>query len=242
MKLGIISDIHGNRDALQAVLSLLQSRGATQFACCGDIVGYGPDPNECVEIVRGLRCSTVAGNHDYGATGRIALTGFNGVAARALEWTRKELSEDNRVYLENLPLTDRLGALRLVHGSPSAPDLWEYVFTVREAADEMDFFAETACVVGHSHHPFVVERLPGQGVRLVRQESFELREKAKYFLNAGSVGQPRDSDPRACCLLYDANAQVMTFHRVDYDIDLVQRRIRERKLPDFLAARLASGR
>jgi diadenosine tetraphosphatase ApaH/serine/threonine PP2A family protein phosphatase len=242
MKLGIISDIHGNLTALEAAVAVLRAGGATQFACCGDIVGYGPYPNECVESVRGLRCRTIAGNHDLGATGRIPLTGFSTVARRALEWTKAELTKDNLGYLEDLPLTDRLGVLQLVHATPSAPDLWEYVLTVREAEEEMESYAEPACVAGHSHRPFVVEKPGGQPARLLRQESFELREDCKYFINAGSVGQPRDSDPRACCLLFDARTRVVTTYRVAYEVAPVQQRMRELKLPEFLVTRLASGR
>jgi predicted phosphodiesterase len=242
VKLGVISDIHANLEALEAAVRALRDKGATRFACCGDIVGYGPDPNRCVEIIRGLSCDCVAGNHDYGVTGKIPLAGFNSTANRAALWTQPVLTESNRSYLENLPLTVQAGSLFIVHSSPSAPEAWEYVLTVREAAREMEHYRAGICVVGHSHQPFSAERRPGRPARLVREDSFHILSDAKYFINAGSVGQPRDGDPRACCMLYDDNEQAMTYLRVPYDIPAVQARIRAAGLPEYLASRLESGR
>ncbi len=242
MKLGIFSDVHGNLEALEAVVRLLRDRGATGFICCGDIVGYGPDPNLCVEAVRCMHCTCVAGNHDYGAVGKVRVDRFNSPATQALLWTRTQLTESNRLYLEDLPLTAEEGPLLVVHSSPSAPDAWEYVLTVRDAAAEMEHYAGGACVVGHSHQPLAVERLPGKPGRLVRPDDFALRPYAKYFISAGSVGQPRDGDPRACCLLYDDDTQGMTYLRVPYDIRAVEAKIRAAGLPEYLASRLESGR
>ena len=242
MKLGIISDIHGNIEALEAVVGVLRDKGATRFACCGDIVGYGPDPNRCVEIIRGLDCAGVAGNHDWAAVGSITIRDLNSVAASAVLWTRPLLTESNRLYLENLPLTAEEGPLFIVHSSPSAPDAWRYVLTLREAGREMERFAGGVCVVGHSHQPLAAERLTGKPARLVRADSFNVLPGAKYFINAGSVGQPRDGDPRACCMLYDGETQSMTYLRVSYDIPAVQAKIRAAGLPEFLASRLETGR
>jgi len=242
VKIGIISDIHANLEALEAVLRVLKDKGATRFACCGDIVGYGPDPNGCVEIIRVLDCVCVAGNHDYGVAGKTPLAGFNSTANRAALWTRPVLTESNRRYLEGLSLTAQEGSLFIVHSSPSAPDAWEYVLTVREAAGEMEHYRAGVCVVGHSHQPFSAERLPGKPARLVRGDSLHILPGAKYFINAGSVGQPRDGNPRACCMLYDDDEQVMVHLRVPYDIPAVQARIRAAGLPEHLASRLESGR
>ncbi|MBM3315820.1 metallophosphoesterase family protein [candidate division WOR-3 bacterium] len=242
MKLGVFSDIHGNLDALRAVLAVLQARGVAHFICCGDVVGYGPDPVGCIETLRDLKCQAVAGNHDYGLLGRTDIGLFNRAAAEALLWARERVAGDNRLYLEGLPLTEDVAPMLAVHSSPSAPEDWEYVFTVREAEEEMDDFATDICLIGHTHYPFAVERLPGERARLARDSSFEVRAGAKYVVNVGSVGQSRDGDRRACCLLYDSKARTASFLRVDYDIRPVQRRIREAGLPEFLATRLASGR
>lgn len=241
MKFGIVSDIHGNLAALQAVLLLLRARGATRFICLGDIVGYGPDPNACVDAVRELRGHVVAGNHDFGAAGRTPTADFSSAAQSALDWTRKQLTRDNQHYLEDLPLTDSCDILRLVHASPSAPDQWEYLFSIREAREEVDSFSEPVCLVGHTHYPFVVECPRGSDCRLLRHESFALKPDTKYVINAGSVGQPRDGNPRACCLFFDSNAGTMTFLRVEYDVALTQQRIRAAGLPEFLASRLGTG-
>ncbi len=242
VKIGIISDIHANLEALEAALRVLKDKGATRFACCGDIVGYGPDPNRCVEIIQGLSCACVAGNHDYGVAEKTPLDGFNSTANRAALWTRPVLTESNRRYLESLPLTAQEGSLFIVHSSPSVPDAWEYILTVREAAGEMEHYRTTVCVVGHSHQPLSVERLPGKPARMVREDSFPVRPDAKYFINAGSVGQPRDGDPRACCMLYDDSEQVMMYLRVTYDVPAVQAKIHSAGLPGYLASRLESGR
>ena len=242
MKLGIISDVHGNLEALEAVTRLLRDKGATRFVCCGDVVGYGPDPNLCVETIRGTHCACVAGNHDYAVMGKAPLDGFNSAATQAVLWTRSQLTESNRLYLENLYLTAEDGPLLIVHSSPSDPDAWEYVLTLREVADEMNYYPGGVCVVGHSHQPLAVERLPGKPARFVREDSFCIRPDAKYFVNAGSVGQPRDGDPRACGLLYDAGKQSITRYRVSYNIAAVQAKMRAAGLPEFLASRLELGR
>jgi diadenosine tetraphosphatase ApaH/serine/threonine PP2A family protein phosphatase len=242
VKLGIFADVHGNLEALDAVMHMLRYKGATHFVCCGDIVGYGPDPNLCVEAIRRMHCTCVAGNHDYGAVGKVPIDDFNSVATQALLWTRDQLTESNRLYLENLYLVDEEDQLLVVHSSPSTPDAWEYVFTLREAEDEMKYYPSGICVVGHSHYPFAVERAPGEPARMLRQDHFEIRPDTKYFINAGSVGQPRDGDPRASCLLFDDGTQTVTLCRVPYDIAAVQRKIRAAGLPEFLASRLDIGR
>jgi len=242
MKLGIFSDVHSNLTALDAVLALLKEQGADEYLCCGDLVGYGPDPGPCVKRLRQLKMTVVAGNHDYGVLGQTPVSSFNRAAQAAIVWTRKQLKEDDFAFLDSLPLVERVGNFTLVHGSPSAPENWEYIFSVREAAEEMGYFAESCCIVGHSHYPFAVERRNGDTVHLLPHASFDLKPDQKYLVNAGSVGQPRDGDPRACCLLFDTRGRKMTFFRVEYDIPAVQTRIRAAGLPEFLATRLAAGR
>jgi diadenosine tetraphosphatase ApaH/serine/threonine PP2A family protein phosphatase len=241
MRLGIVSDIHGNCVALRRVLEFLRGRDVTSYLCLGDIVGYGPEPECCVDEIRALRGPVVAGNHDYGVLGRIPLSAFNAAAGAAIIWTRSRLDENAISYLESLPLTEHCDPLYLVHASPSAPDQWEYVFSAREAEDEMRSFPGSICVVGHSHYPFAVEQRNGV-TKLVHPESFVVRPDSRYLINAGSVGQPRDGNPRACCVIYDTDTRKFTFHRVEYDIRSVQRKVRKAGLPGFLADRLANGR
>jgi predicted phosphodiesterase len=242
MKFGIFSDVHANQPALEAVLAVLRDAGARSFICAGDIVGYGPDPDACTDTIRGLHCATVAGNHDYASVGRTAAGSFSAAARQALDWTRPRLSEANRLYLDNLKLAEELDSLRVVHSAPTAPDRWEYVTSLREAEDQMHAFGTTICLIGHSHYPFAVESDPAGCCRMLHQPAFEIRPGCKYLVNAGSVGQPRDGDPRACGILYDEATATMTVHRVAYDIEPVQRRIRAAGLPESLAARLAAGR
>jgi predicted phosphodiesterase len=242
MRIGILSDIHGNLEALEAVVGVLRDKGVTRFVCCGDVVGYGPDPDLCVEVVRRLRCTCVAGNHDYGVVGNAPLEGFNSAAADALLWTRSRLTESNRSYLADLPLSLEDGLLRFVHSSPSAPDSWKYVLTVRQAGAEMEECTSTVCAIGHTHQQMAVECLPSRQARRLCDDYFAIRPNAKYLINAGSVGQPRDGDPRACCLLHDDAKQEMAYLRVAYDIPVVQAKIRAAGLPEYLASRLEIGR
>lgn len=242
MRIGIFSDVHSNLEALERVLEFLRTKGVTQYLCCGDIVGYGPDPSACIERVRALRGTVVAGNHDYGVQGKLPIVGFNAAAQEALVWTMRQLGERDREYLDSLPLTEACDPFLLVHASPSAPEQWEYIFMLREAEEELQYFTADICLVGHSHCPFAVERRNNSPARLLHHDGFELRPDAKYLLNVGSVGQPRDGDRRACCLVYDTASMEMFFHRIEYDIEAVQRKILSAGLPRFLADRLAVGR
>lgn len=242
MKIGFFSDVHSNIEALHAVVKELSARGVSHFACCGDIVGYGPDPVPCLETIRELNGTVVAGNHDRGAAGLTSTSGFSPAAARALEWTRVQLDGGSLRYLASLPLTAECRSTLLVHATPSAPAQWEYVFTVREAEEEMGVFPQNVCVVGHSHHPFVVEQSQCSQTRLLLGARFDIRPGCKYLINVGSTGQPRDGDPRACCLLFDSVTGVAEFIRVPYDVAAVQIKMRAVRLPEFLAARLAVGR
>ena len=242
MKLGIFSDVHGNLEAFEAVLGFLREQGVAEFACCGDIVGYGPDPRACIERMKSLGAAVVAGNHDCGVVGRVDPADFNAAARNALEWTSGQLTEDDLAYLGSLPFTRQFGSFFLVHASPSAPERWGYVLAVREAEEEMEYFPSVGCVIGHSHYPFVVERRPGEPARLLDDSCFVMRSDSKYVINAGSVGQPRDGDPRACCLIQDTETGAVAFHRVDYSISKVQAKMTRAGLPGFLIDRLSLGR
>ncbi|UCG44077.1 MAG: metallophosphoesterase family protein [candidate division WOR-3 bacterium] len=242
MKLGIFSDVHGNLEALEAVLGFLEKEGVGSYLCCGDIVGYGADPCPCIERVAQLRGPVVAGNHDWGAIGRVSPGEFNSAARTSLGWTIEQLSENEVSYLDSLALTEELDPFYMVHSSPSAPRQWEYVFMLRDAEAEMRYFSSNACLVGHSHYPFVVEKKGHSPARLLRNRRFEVRPDTKYLVNVGSVGQPRDGDPRACCATYDTKARVMSTYRLEYDVVRAQDKIRGAGLPEFLAERLAAGR
>jgi predicted phosphodiesterase len=246
LKLGIFSDVHGNIEALEAVLAFFRSRNVTEYLCLGDIVGYGADPEECVRTVRELHGVIIAGNHDQGAIGKTPVESFSPDARAALAWTRRHLTPFVRFYLDALELTEFLPAysFRLVHGSPSAPRNWDYVVDWSDVEYEFGFYSERVCFIGHSHVPFAARLEPGDSrAHRIRAQEFELRDDgSKYLMNVGSVGQPRDSDPRACAVIFDPNDHHVSYHRIEYDIATAQRKIINAGLPESLAARLAVGR
>ncbi len=243
MRYLLLSDVHSNLAALEAVLA---DAGPVDAAwCLGDTVGYGPQPNECAERVRSLpRLVCVAGNHDWGALGRLDLSQFNADARHAAEWTGRKLSPANRAWLEGLPERAELEGFTLVHGSPRYP-IWEYVLSADVAEENMACFSTLTCLVGHSHVPaiFQAPSLAHPGVTvLVPQpgEPFHYRS-ARSIVNPGGVGQPRDGDPRASYVLLDPDAGTLEYRRVAYPIAETQALMRAAGLPPRLAARLSYG-
>lgn len=242
MRILVISDIHSNRTALEAVLADAGEVDATW--CLGDLVGYGPDPNACVERLRALpNLTCMMGNHDAAALNTSSLAVFNADARRSLLWTRTQLSPRTLAYLEGLH--DRLhveGDVSLVHGSPRDP-IWEYVLNTVTARLNLSEFQTRWCFVGHSHLQCIFE-LDGKKdlVDLKKPPAgrvYALADRA--ILNPGSVGQPRDRDPRAAYAIYHAKSHAWEPRRVAYDIEAVQRRIRASGLPEKHAARLSEG-
>jgi diadenosine tetraphosphatase ApaH/serine/threonine PP2A family protein phosphatase len=236
----IVSDIHGNLEALEAVLEDLERREVERVVCLGDFVGYGASPNECIDRLRPRLEVAVAGNHDLAACGRLKLHYFNSDAAVAATWTDVRLTEQNREYLKTLPFTVPWRGMLLVHASPSTPNEWHYVLTPADAAMELSAFEEGICLIGHSHVPgaFVWDE---RRVRYTRDADVPVAAGHRYLVNVGSVGQPRDGDPRAAYLLVDEAKRTLTHVRIDYDIEGAMRRIRDAGLPAFLAERLQWG-
>lgn len=236
----IVSDIHGNLEALEAVLADLESVRPASVVCLGDFVGYGASPNECIDRLRPRIEGAVLGNHDAAAIGRLRLAYFNADAAQAAVWTGDALTPRNRAYLEALP--DKLwwrGTL-LVHATPEEPTAWHYITGAAEAAQEFATFPEPVCFIGHSHYPGVFTH-DGREVRYTRAAETRLDDGRRYLVNVGSVGQPRDGDPRAAYVLYDDEARVLRHVRVEYDVGGAMRRIVAAGLPRFLAERLRWG-
>lgn len=242
MRCAVIADIHANLVALNAVLANIERRGGVdEFWCLGDSVGYGPDPHQCLEKLREYRHVSVAGNHDLGAIDRVSLTGFNPDATDACRWTAGELTAKDSDYLEANPMTLTLGDFTLVHGSPRNP-IWEYVVSEWAARENFAYFRSLFCLVGHSHIPLVFgegENEESSFKPLADGNRLDLGTQ-RMIINPGSVGQPRDGDPRASYAIIDDG--VLTLHRVAYDIALTQRRMAERHLPEWLITRLAAGR
>lgn len=250
MRLLIISDLHSNIEALDAVLVDAQRRGGFErIVCAGDVVGYGPDPGAVIAALRERDALCVAGNHDLAAIGRMDTTEFNRVAAEAARWTESALSADERAWLASLPDVAETGDVTLVHGSLRSP-AWEYLLDA-EQADAQFALQETAySVVGHSHVQFWCVQREGQEAAMHRAtDGTTVRlEGRRLILNPGSTGQPRDGDPRAGYMLYDdassagATGGAVTWHRVGYDAGATRRKILDAGLPAFLGDRLLEGR
>ncbi|MCX7826605.1 MAG: metallophosphoesterase family protein [Verrucomicrobiae bacterium] len=247
MKLGILGDIHGNLEALQTVLADAKEEGINQFVSVGDLVGYGPNPKECLEVIRDeLKCPCVKGNHDELASQDVSTMSFNPIAAEAITWTRNQLDEDHKKYLRGLPMRRLLGDYELVHATLDMPKSWGYVFDRLAAASSMNYQNTPVCFFGHTHVPmvFVKEGLTRESpVRLERNwSSLELKPGWRYFINVGSIGQPRDGNPKCAYVIFDMEKQVVTIKRLDYDIAAVQYKIRQAGLPEKLATRLEHGK
>jgi diadenosine tetraphosphatase ApaH/serine/threonine PP2A family protein phosphatase len=236
----VISDIHGNLEALEAVLADLERHRPASMVCLGDFVGYGASPNPCIDRLRPLLEASVIGNHDLAAIGRLRLGGFNSDAAEAARWTDQHLSPANRAWLEGLPYSVPWRGALLVHASPLHPEEWNYVLSPADAEAEMSACAETLVLIGHSHYPGTFE-LDGGRARYTRAAELRALSGRRYLVNVGSVGQPRDGDPRAAYLLYDDRERTLRHVRLDYDVEAAMSRIRDAGLPGFLAERLRWG-
>ena len=240
MRYAVFSDIHGNLDALKAVLSALDRQQIDAYACLGDIVGYGPQPAECLYEINKYDCILVAGNHDFAVADRINISSFNVLAREAILWTRSKLSESEVAFLSNLPLVERLDGLDLVHGTLYAPELFDYLQTSYDAYLSMGRMKSPVCFVGHSHVPITF--IQGEIIRYCLDPEIRVEPDKKAIVNVGSVGQPRDRDPRACYAIYDTDKQVVSIQRARYDIDSVIAKVKDAGLPAALGERLRLGR
>ena len=242
MRYLIISDIHANITAFEAVLESADSYDTVIFL--GDLVGYGPDPNECVERMRDLpELVALMGNHDAAVLNQLSTDAFNAEARHTVTWTQDNLTPENLDYLKGLPSKALvLDDITLVHGSPRQP-IWEYVLNAQTATENFFFFKTSYCFVGHTHIPSIFRMNDGQ-IQAdlyipIENSQFELRPR--LILNPGSVGQPRDRDPRAAYAIFDAETQLMEFRRAEYDISVVQKRMRDAELPLRHINRLKTG-
>lgn len=243
MRYAIVADIHSNLAAFTAVLKDIDGRGGVEEVwCLGDVVGYGPDPHQCIELLCQYKHVGVAGNHDLAAIGKLDTSDFNSDAAAACHWTGQQLTPEDIRYLESLPLVIEKGDFTLVHGSPREP-VWEYLLSTVSARENFACFRSQFCLVGHSHVPLIFEysesgacsfsQFPVGGVLELVQN--------RLIINPGGVGQPRDGDPRASYAIYDSETRLVKLYRVAYDIDATQARMVEHNLPMRLVARLGYG-
>jgi len=241
MRIAVISDIHANLHALEAVLAEIDAAPVDELWCLGDLVGYGPRPNECVAIVRERASVCLVGNHDLAVVGRLDLALFGGPAGSAAVWTRDVLAAEAHDYLLGLAPSVRAGEVALAHGSPRDP-IWEYVLSEPAAAAAFAATPEPLVLVGHSHVALSASLHDGRvtGGQAAAGDEVELAHR-RHLLNPGAVGQPRDGDPRAAWLVIDTSEARATFRRTEYPVERTQAEMRKRSLPDVLAARLAHG-
>lgn len=240
MKYAILGDIHANYEALTAVLADAAKRGVSHYVCLGDIVGYNASPVECLERIRELNCPVVRGNHDHYCAVDSDLEGFHPIAADVVAWTRDKLSDEHRAFLGGLTYVKRVETFTIVHSTLDTPEMWGYVFDKLEADASFAYQTSALCFYGHTHVPLAFEKT--DRVRVGLYSKIKLVLGRKYFINAGSVGQPRDGDPRAAYVTYDLLANEIELHRVAYDFKTTQKKIKDARLPDRVASRLALGR
>lgn len=240
MRYAILSDIHGNLEALDAVLADAATH-ADGLLCLGDIVGYGADPAACIERVAERAQAVVAGNHEHGVAGLLGLAWFNPGAQAAVKWTRGRLDGDHRAWLASRPLVLEVDDATLVHASPARPAEWDYLVSSDDGFEAFVAFTTRLCFVGHSHRPAVWSigssgpaHEPGPG-------EVALERGRRYIVNVGSVGQPRDRDPRAAYAVWDMDDRRVSIRRVSYDVAAARRKIVGARLPRFLADRLTIG-
>jgi len=243
MRYAIIADIHANLAAFMAVLVDIERRGeAEELWCLGDIVGYGPDPHQCIELLRQTNHICVAGNHDLAAIGEVDTYEFNPDAVAAIRWTAKQLTTQDITYLKNLPQVIEKDDFTLVHGSPRQP-IWEYILSISAAKENFAYFKSKFCLVSHSHVPLIF-KYGKTGSCSYKQFSTNkelVLGAERLIINPGAVGQPRDGDPRASYAIYDSETRKINLYRIPYDIAATQAKMVEQRLPLRLVARLSHG-
>jgi diadenosine tetraphosphatase ApaH/serine/threonine PP2A family protein phosphatase len=239
MKYAILGDIHANLEALEAVIEHAAAQGVTDYISTGDVVGYNSDPEACIEVVRNLCSVVVKGNHDHYAATEDSMENFSPTAAAAIEWTRNRLSAGDREWLQALPLRREVEMFTLTHSSLNEPEAWHYVLDRAAAVEHFTVQKNNLCFIGHTHVPVVFQY--AETLKFFRYERMHPQPGCKYILNVGSVGQPRDKDCRAAYVTYDLLSNCITLHRVAYDYQKTQRKIRQAGLPEKNARRLEFG-
>ncbi|MBO4555231.1 MAG: metallophosphoesterase family protein [Elusimicrobiales bacterium] len=243
MRYGIFSDIHGNLEAFKSVLDFYRKQGIKKLFCCGDIVGYGPNPQECVKLAMGIKdLYTVLGNHDAAVVGKMKTKWFNDAAMEAIEFTRARLTGESVEYLRSRPLRIDTNDFTIVHGSPSKP-LQEYLISEMQFLSNMRYWTVSPCFVGHTHIPchFSCGNNGFPYVDFMKTVTKFKIEASSVLINPGAVGQPRDGNPLASCGIYDSSSKVFELVRIPYDIKVTQQKMRHNNMPGLLVERLGMG-
>ncbi len=232
MEIAIISDIHANAEALNAVLSEIDKRNISNIICLGDIVGYGPEPEECISIIRERNIPSILGNHDKAAIDYEIREEFSELARTAILWTEQQLSENSKNFLTNLPMTVDVYGQTFVHASPLMPENFRYIFSYADALPAFSSFYTPLCFIGHTHRP---------AMYCEDMTTREVEKGKKFIINIGSVGQPRDGDWRACFCLFDTEKFISRFVRLEYAVEETRKKILHAGLPQKLGDRLLVG-
>ncbi len=246
MRYAVVSDIHSNYEALSAFLDYIKINPVDSIISCGDIIGYGASPHECIEKVMGVaNFRSIMGNHDAVAAGKIKSEGFNQEALAAIDINIALLTPGDLDFLKKLPESISENDILFVHGSPRAK-ITEYLFLMDKFKENIRLFNESVCFVGHTHHPLVYQYETGSGKDTCMNieddsEVFTLSPVKKYIVNVGAIGQPRDNKASLCCVFYDTKSRTLSFKRIAYDVKTAQQKMRAAKLPEGLITRLAIG-
>jgi len=241
LRYALFGDIHGNLEALEVVMGEFEKAGVDEYICLGDIVGYGANPRECLAIVREKCKLVVAGNHDFAICGKLNIDFFNAYARQAVLWTREQLAEEELEYLRQIELVHKIDdVLTIVHGTLNFPEMFDYITTSYDAHLSLELLETPVCFLGHSHVP--VTFFQGPTVTFSMDGEIEIRQGRKTLVNIGSVGQPRDENPKSAYAIFDTEEMKVTVNRVDYDIEKAGAKILAAGLPEILAERLKYGR
>lgn len=232
MRIAILSDIHSNLQALTRAFSIIDQEMIDEIYCLGDIVGYGGNPNECVQIIRQRAIKCVLGNHDLAAVKPTESSYFTKPGRIAAEWTNIVLTAENREFLNSLPYLGQTNICTIVHASPHRPEAWEYVMSLDSASSQFNHFEKEVCFIGHTHVPFIC----GEDLK-----TFDFQKGKRFLINVGSVGQPRDHNPQLSFGIFDSEAWTYENVRLSYDVASAADAIRKNGLPRFLADRLFKG-
>jgi predicted phosphodiesterase len=242
MTLALISDIHGNLEALEAVLRDIDRIKVDMICCLGDVIGYGSNPIECLDLVDRNCMVKLVGNHEYSSMGLLPMDQLNKVARTSATWTTAQLDDRSISIINRFTIDATIDESYLVHASPHDPTRWHYILSQHEADMAFTHLKSRLCFTGHTHLPMIFAEVPKGEHRCQVGHSFQPDEETRYLINIGSVGQPRDNDPRACYVTYDSVEMDVTYHRVAYDIQRTQTKMQDAQLPRLLIERLAVGK
>jgi len=242
MRIGFFSDIHANLEALDACITDFKKEHLDKLFFLGDVVGYGPDPNKCVEIVDKKADIKILGNHDAAAIGLLNTSYFNQYAQASMNYTAQVISDKNLKKLKMFLIEATFDMFKMVHSSPTDPSAWGYILDLEDAEESFKHFEQQVCVIGHSHRPVIIKKYKINRCEPVPHDFARIDDDYRYIVNIGSVGQPRDGDPRACYMIFDSETNIVSLKRVEYDYEKTQEKMRKAALPRFLVERIAIGK